>query len=214
MTADDLTFTLVALSAVFFVVDPVLVVPIFLAITSGDSAAKRRQTAARASLMAFVTLTVFALAGGLIFRAFGISLGAFKIAGGLLLFLTSIDMMRAEKARTRSSHEEEAESLAKEDVAIIPMAIPLLAGPGAIATVMVLMSRADWRPMPTAAVFASILITCLIAWLLLRSSILAERFLTRTTINVAERVMGLLLAAIAVEFVVGGIRDLFPSLTR
>lgn len=213
MTADDLSFSLVALSAVFFVVDPLLVVPIFLAITSGDSADKRRRTAARASLMAFATLTLFALAGGLIFRAFGISLGAFKIAGGLLLFLTSIDMMRAEQARTRSTHEEQAESLAKEDVAIIPMAIPLLAGPGAIATVMVLMSRADWRPVPTAAVFLSIFITCVVAWLLLRSSILAERFLTRTTINVAERVMGLLLAAIAVQFVVGGIRDLFPSLT-
>ena len=93
------------------------------------------------------------------------------------------------------------------------MAIPLLAGPGSIATVMVLMSRAAWQPVRTVAVFAAILITCVLAWLLLRSAILAERFLTRTTINVAERVMGLLLAAIAVEFVVGGIRDLFPALT-
>jgi len=212
MTADDLTFSLITLSAVFFVVDPLLVVPIFLAITAGDSVEKRRQTAARASLMAFATLTVFALAGGLIFRAFGISLGAFKIAGGLLLFLTSVDMMRAQPARTRSSHEEQEESAAKEDVAIIPMAIPLLSGPGSIATVMVLMSRAAWQPVRTAAVFIAILITCVLAWLLLRSAILAERFLTRTTINVAERVMGLLLAAIAVEFVAGGIRDLFPAI--
>jgi multiple antibiotic resistance protein len=214
MTADDVTFALVALSAVFFVVDPMLVVPIFLAITAGDSVDKRRRTAARASLSAFIALTVFALAGGLVFRMFGISLGAFKVAGGLLLFLTSIDMMRAQPARTRSTEEEQAEGAAKEDVAIIPMAIPLLAGPGAIATVMVLMSRADWQPVRTAAVFTAILVTCVVSWLLLRSSVLAERFLTRTTINVAERVMGLLLAAIAVEFVVGGIRDLFPALTR
>jgi multiple antibiotic resistance protein len=213
MTADDVTFCLVALSAVFFVVDPLLVVPIFLAITAGDSVEKRRQTAARSSLMAFGTLTLFALAGGLIFRAFGISLGAFKIAGGLLLFLTSIDMMRAQPARTRSSEVEEAESAAKDDVAIIPVAIPLLAGPGAIATVMVLMSRAEWRAVRIAAVFAAVMVTCLAAWLLLRYAILAERFLSRTMINVAERVMGLLLAAIAVEFVVGGIRDLFPALT-
>ena len=213
MTADDLTFSLVALSAIFFVVDPMLVVPIFLAITAGDSVEKRRKTALRASLMAFGTLALFALAGALIFRAFGISLGAFKIAGGLLLFLTSVDMMRAQPARTRSTDEEQLESVAKDDVAIIPMAIPLLAGPGSIATVMVLMSRAAWQPVRTVAVFVAILITCVVAWLLLRSAILAERFLTRTTINVAERVMGLLLAAIAVEFVVGGIRDLFPALT-
>jgi multiple antibiotic resistance protein len=213
MTADDVTFSLVALSAVFFVVDPLLVVPIFLAITAGDSADKRRQTAARASLTAFGTLTLFALAGGLIFRAFGISLGAFKIAGGLLLFLTSIDMMRAQPARTRSTEEEQAEGAAKDDVAIIPVAIPLLAGPGAIATVMVLMSRAEWRPFRIAAVFAAVLVTSVVAWLLLRWASLAERFLSRTMINVAERVMGLLLAAIAVEFVVGGIRDLFPALT-
>jgi multiple antibiotic resistance protein len=212
MSADDVSFSLVALSAVFFVVDPFLVVPIFLTITAGDSTEKRHQTAARASLVAFLTLTLFALAGGFIFRAFGISLGAFKIAGGLLLFLTSIDMMRAQPARTRSTAEEEAESAAKEDVAIIPMAIPMLAGPGSIATVMVLMSRAAWQPVRTGAVFLAILVTCVIAWLLLRWAILAERFLTRTSMNVAERVMGLLLAAIAVEFVTGGIRDLFPAI--
>jgi multiple antibiotic resistance protein len=214
MSADDVSFSLVALSAVFFVVDPLLVVPIFLTITAGDSPEKRRATAARASLMALGTLMLFALAGGLIFAAFGISLGAFKIAGGLLLFLTSIDMMRAQPNRTRTTQEEQAESAAKEDVAIIPMAIPMLAGPGAIATVMVLMSRAAWQPVRTAAVFAAIALTCLASWLLMRSAILAERFLTRTTMNVAERVMGLLLAAIAIEFVVGGIRDLFPTLTR
>ncbi|HTE49260.1 MAG TPA: MarC family protein [Kofleriaceae bacterium] len=214
MSSQDLSFCLVALSAVFFVVDPLLVVPIFLSITAGDSVAKRRETAARASLMAFATLALFALAGGFIFAAFGISLGAFKIAGGLLLFLTSIDMMRAQPARTRSTEEEQAESAAKEDVAIIPVAIPMLAGPGSIATVMVLMSRAAWQPVRTVAVFIAILITCAVAWLLMRSAILAERFLTRTSMNVAERVMGLLLAAIAVEFVVGGIRDLFPSLAR
>jgi len=209
MTADDLSFVLVAFSAVFFVVDPFLVVPIFLSITAGDSVDKRRQTAWRASRMALFTLILFAVAGGFILRAFGISLGAFKTAGGLLLFLTSIDMMRAQPARTRSSAEEQAEGAAKDDVAIIPMAIPMLAGPGSIATVMVLMGRADWHPLRTTAVFAAIVLTCLAAWLLMRSAILAERFLSRTGMNVAERVMGLLLAAIAVEFTAGGIRDLF-----
>ncbi len=214
MTTNDLTFAIVTLSAVFFVVDPVVVVPLFLAITRTDPPQKKRSIALRASVAAFVTLAVFALAGGVIFRAFGISLGAFKIAGGLMLFLMSVDMMRAQPSRTRSTIEEQEEGLAKEDVAIVPMAIPMLAGPGAIATVMVLMSRAAWKPLPTASVFAAIALTCLVTWLLLRSAALAERFLSQTTIHVLERVMGLLLAAVAVEFVIGGLRDLLPTMTR
>ncbi len=212
MTIEDLKFAVVALSAVFLIVDPLLSVPLFLSITSGDSREKRQQTAWRASFFAWLTLTFFALAGGVVFRAFGISLGSFKIAGGLILFLTAIDMMRAIPARTRSSEEEQLESAAIDDVAIIPMAIPMLAGPGSIATVMMLMGRAAWQPTRTIAVLLSIFITCLVAWLLLRWVSGAERFLKRTSLNVAERVMGLLLAAIAVEFVVGGIRDLFPQI--
>jgi len=209
---EDLKFAVVAFSAVFFVVDPFVAVPFFLAITKDDPPAKRRKMAFRAGLAAFVTLGLFAVAGGVIFRAFGITLAAFKIAGGLMLFLMAMDMMRAQPSRTRSSDEEQAEGLARDDVAIVPMAIPMLAGPGSIATVMVLMSRAAWKAGPTIAVFGSITVTCLIAWLLLRSSVAAERFLSKTTLHVLERVMGLLLAAVAVEFVLGGIRDAMPTL--
>ncbi len=213
MSGEDLRFGVVALSAVFFVVDPFVAVPFFMAITSGDSAEKRRRAALRASLAAFVTLALFAVAGGILFRAFGISLGAFKIAGGLLLFLMAVDMMRAQPSRTRSTPEEHQEGVAKDDVAIVPMAIPMLAGPGAIATVMMLMSRAAWRVVPTTSVFVAITVTCLATWILLRSATAAQRFLSKTTLHVVERVMGLLLAAVAVEFVVGGLRDLLPTLT-
>jgi len=212
MSAEDFRFAVVALSAVFFVVDPFVAVPFFMAITAGDPVEKRRSAAARASFAAFVTLTLFAVAGGFLFRAFGISLGAFKIAGGLMLFLMALDMMRAQPSRTRSTPEEHDEGVAKEDVAIVPMAIPMLSGPGAIATVMVLMSRAAWKPWRTAAVFAAITITCVATWILLRSATAAERFLSKTTLHVLERVMGLLLAAVAVEFVVGGLKDALPSL--
>jgi multiple antibiotic resistance protein len=210
---EELSFAVVAFSAVFFIVDPLIAVPFFLSVTAGDSREKRQKTAATASLVAAIVLVLFALAGGFIFKAFGISLGAFKIAGGLLLFLTSIDQMRAQRARTRTTQEEEEDGAAKDDVAIVPMAIPMLAGPGAIATVLVLMSRAAWKPFRTAAVFGAILITCLVAYLLMRWASLAERFLRPTTLRVLERVMGLLLSAIAVEFVVGGIRDLFPAIS-
>lgn len=211
MTSEDLRFALVAFTAIFFVVDPFLAVPLFLAVTANDDAEKRRQMALRAAVAAGVTLSVFAVAGGVLFRIFGISLGAFKIAGGLMLFLMAIDMMQAHPSRTRTTDEEQAEGQEKEDVAIVPMAIPFLSGPGAIATVMVLMSRAQGSATRIAAVFASIALTSLAAWLLLRSATRVQRHLSRTALNVLTRVFGLLLAAIAVEFVIGGLRDFWPS---
>ncbi len=200
MDQEDLKFAVVALSAMFFVIDPIANVPIFLTITAQDAPAQRRRTAWRAALATWITLTVFAMAGGLIFRAFGISLGAFKIAGGIMLLLMSIDMMRAQPSATRTSEEEqgEASTNARDDIAIFPMAIPMLAGPGAIATVMVLMSRADWQPVKTGAVFVSVTVCCIAVWLLMRSAASASRFLPKTLLRAFERIMGLLLAAVAV----------------
>ncbi len=214
MSDEDLKFAVVALSAVFFVIDPLANVPIFLSITSSCSVEQRRRIAARAAFATWVVLSIFAIAGGLIFKAFGISLGAFKIAGGLMLLLMSIDMMRAQPSPTRTTVEEQVESREREgenDIAIFPMAIPMLAGPGAIATVMVLMSRAAWSPVRTPAVFVAVTITCLVAWLLMRTASNAERFLPKTLLRAFERVMGLLLAAVAVEFIAGGVRDLIQG---
>jgi multiple antibiotic resistance protein len=205
---EDLKFAIVALSAVFFVIDPLATAPVFLTITSGDSAAQRKRTAGRAAFTAWLTLSIFALAGGLIFKAFGISLGAFKTAGGLMLLLMAVDMMRAQQSPTRTTSEEQVESLERDDVAVFPLAIPMLAGPGAIATVMVLMSRAAWSPTRTPFVFVAVTVTCFVAWLLMRSAARAERLLPKTLMRALERVMGLLLAAIAVEFIAGGIRDI------
>ncbi len=208
MTDADLKFAVVALSAIFFVIDPLANVPVFLSITGELSVAQRRAVALRAAFATWVILCFFAVAGGLVFKAFGISLGAFKVAGGIMLLLMSIDMMRAQPSPTRSTEEERAESRTRDDIAIFPMAIPMLAGPGAIATVMVLMSRAAWHPTRTPAVFFAITVTCLVAWLLMRSAANAERWLPKTLLRAFERVMGLLLAAVAVEFIAGGVRDL------
>ena len=208
MDEADLKFALVALSAVFFVIDPLANVPMFLTITAGDTPDQRKRTAFRAALATWITLCVFAVAGGLIFKAFGISLGAFKIAGGIMLLLTSIDMMRAQPSPTRSTIEEQDEGRARDDIAVFPLAIPMLAGPGAIATVMVLMSRAAWHPVRTPAVFLAITITCGVAWLLMRSASNAERWLPKTLLRAFERVMGLLLASVAVEFIAGGVHDM------
>jgi len=204
-----LTFGLVALSAVFFVVDPFAVIPVFLAITQGETEEQKRATALRASITAALTLAVFAGAGGLIFKMFGISLPAFKIAGGVLCFLVALDMMQARPSRTRSTPEEEKEGAEKADVAIIPLAIPLLSGPGAIATVMVLMSKTK-SPIEWALVFLAIAVTSVATWLTLRGAGWIERKLSRTFINVLMRVMGLILAAIAVEFILTGVHEAFP----
>jgi len=213
MTDEDLKFAVVALSAVFFVIDPIANVPIFLTITATDSPAQRKRIALRAAFATWVTLSIFAVAGGLIFKAFGISLGAFKIAGGLMLLLMAIDMMRAQPSRTKTTEEEQGEARDRDDIAIFPLAIPMLAGPGAIATVMVLMSRAAWHPVRTTAVFISVAVSCAVAWLLMRSAASAERLLPKTLLRAFERVMGLLLAAVAVEFIAGGVRDLVTNVS-
>src|SRR4051812_20326121 len=162
---DVFTFGLVAFSAIFFVVDPLAVLPVFLAMTRNETSAQKRATALRAAVTAGITLTVFAAAGQLIFRLFGISLGGFKIAGGVLLFLVALDMMQARPSRTRSTPEEEEEGIHKADVAIIPLAIPLLSGPGSIATVMVLMSRHSGIAYMV-PVYVSILVTAMATWLM------------------------------------------------
>lgn len=210
---DFLTFCLVAFSAIFFVVDPLAVLPIFLAMTANETPAQKRGTALRAAITCGITLTVFAAAGTLIFRFFGITLGAFKIAGGILLFLVALDMMQARPSRTRTTPEEEKEGIEKADVAIIPLAIPLLSGPGSIATVMVLMSRHSGF-VYTIPVFASILVTAVITWLMLRGAEWIERRLSKTFMNVVMRIMGLILAAISVEFVVAGIKDVLPTIHK
>jgi len=209
---DLLSFTLVTFSAIFFVVDPFAVIPLFLAITKGDSIPKKRATALKACVAATVTLLLFSVAGGYIFKLFGITLGAFRIAGGILLFLLALDMLRAQSSRVRTSPEEESEGIAKDDVAIIPLGIPMLAGPGSIATVTVMMSHAAGYAVRIAIVLGCILATGLLTFLLLRAAPALERALRQTGLNILNRLMGLILAAVAVQFVVNGVHDVVPQI--
>ena len=202
-----LSLFLVSLSAVFFVVDPIGVVPIFLAITAGDSEAKMRRTALRACLVAGGLLLFFAIFGGVIFQVFGVSLAAFRVAGGILLLITALDMLRARPSETRTSPSEEQEGVAKEDVALVPLAMPLLAGPGAIASAMVLMSKGG-TPAMALPVLAAIVLTFVAAYFILRASHLVQRVLKQSGVAILERVMGLILAAIAVQFMADGAKDL------
>lgn len=202
-----LSLFLVSLSAVFFVVDPVGVVPLFLAMTAGDSHEKMRRTAMRACLVACGMMLFFALFGGIIFKVFGVSLGAFRVAGGILLLITSLDMLRARPSETRTTPSEEQEGVVKEDVAIVPLAIPLLSGPGAIATAMVLMAKGDTLA-SAIPVLAAIILTFVAAYFILRASGLIQRVLRQSGVAIVERVMGLILAAIAVQFIADGAKEL------
>jgi len=200
-------FSLLALSSIFFLVDPFAALPTFLAVTAGQDPKKRVRTARKASLTAFVILTTFAIAGTYIFRLFGITLPAFEIAGGIILLLIGLDMLEAKRSPTQESPSDTEEATAKDDVGIVPMGIPMLAGPGAITSVMVLVGQAEtkWQ---MAAIFGSIAITATICFLVLGSAARVARILGDTGIRILVRIMGLLLVALAVQYFVNGFQDL------
>ncbi|HEU5169015.1 MAG TPA: MarC family protein [Gemmatimonadales bacterium] len=207
---DDLArFALVTFTSVLFIVDPIAAVPTYLVITQDETPTERRRTARRACVAMTLLLVVFTATGTLLFRAFGITLPAFRTAGGLILWFVAMDMLRGER-RTQEGREELIEGQAKEDVALTPLAIPMLAGPGAISTVIVLSGQAHGLAQ-TGIVYAAILATGAVSFVALR---LGEPLLGRlgkTGIRVVTRIMGLILAAVAVQFVLSGVKEAFQS---
>lgn len=200
-------FSLLALSSIFFLVDPFAAIPSFIAITTGIEPERRRRMAWKAALTCFIVLISFALAGQFIFNLFGIKLPAFEIAGGVILLLIGIDMMEARRSPTQESQDETQEAAAKEDAGIVPLGIPMLAGPGAISSVMVLVGQAPnhWQMM---AILGSIAITALASYLVLNGADRIRVFLGETGIRILVRIMGLLLVALAMQFFVNGLTDL------
>ena len=204
-------FSLLALSSIFFLVDPFAALPTFLAITEGDDAQRRRAIARKGSLTAFIVLTAFAFAGEAIFHLFGITLPAFEIAGGIILLLIGLDMLAAKRSPTQEVVGDTTAAAAKEDAGIVPLGIPMLAGPGAITSVMVLVGQAQssgqtrWEMM---AILAAIFITAAVCYLVLGNSDKVARVLGETGIRILVRIMGLLLVALAVQYFVNGLADL------
>lgn len=206
-------WALTAFSAIFFVVDPIAVVPIFLAMTPDSDDRQRRWIARRASFIAAVVLIAFLLGGQALFQLFGVTLSSFKVAGGVLLLLTALDQLRSHEPATRTSGVEIAAGRSKHDVSVVPLAMPLLAGPGSIATVVVLGGQAT-APWMTATLVGIILVTCVASWLSLRAAGWVNDGLGATGRAVFLRVSGLLLAAVGVQFVLTGVGEAFPALTR
>jgi MarC family membrane protein len=200
-------FSLLAFSSIFFLVDPFAAIGSFLSITAGVDAKRRKRMAFKASVTCCIVLMSFALAGQFIFDLFGIKLPAFEIAGGLILLLIGIDMLEAKRSPTQESSDETQEAAAKEDAGIVPLGIPMLAGPGAISSVMVLVGQAPnhWQRF---AIFGSIAITAFVSYWVLSGAGQLRRVLGETGIRILVRIMGLLLVALAVQFFVNGLSDL------
>jgi multiple antibiotic resistance protein len=193
---------------IFVIVSPIGAVPLFLGMTQNDPPERRRRTAWIAAIASTLTLLTASLIGQQVFDFFGVSLDAFRIAGGILLFFIALDFVQVRQARMKSTDQEYEEGVQKEQAGIIPLAIPMLSGPGAIATVMVLRGEGQhgWSgiiPMLTAILLVG---GATLIVLLLASRM--QRYLTAATLGIVMRLEGLLLAAISVQMVVTGVTNL------
>jgi multiple antibiotic resistance protein len=202
-------FAALALSSIFFLVDPFAAIPSFLAITEGADPQRRKRMARKACITCFIVLTSYALGGQFIFRMFGLTLPAFEVAGGLILLLIGLDMLEAKRSPTQEASGETEEASHKEDAGIVPLGIPMLAGPGAISSVMVLVGQVptmlNWE---MGAILGSITLTCLTSYFVLAAASRVRQVLGETGIRILIRIMGLLLVALAMQFFVNGLTDL------
>lgn len=198
-----------ALVTIFIVVDPIAISPLFLALTPTMAQNEKLRIMRRAVLVAAGILLAFAAVGRLLLNGLGITIQAFYIAGGILLLLISIDMLFARPSRTRETPEEGEAARQSADISVFPLAIPILSGPGAIATIVLYMSLAGTNVFKIAAVLLALAISLAAAYLSMRLSTLVVRVLGETGINVVGRVAGILLAALAVQFVLNGVASYF-----
>jgi multiple antibiotic resistance protein len=196
------SFLITAFATLFVVIDPPGLVPLFIALTQGMSTERRRAMALRACLIASALLLMFGLAGESILGFIGISMSAFRIAGGILLFLTALDMLFERRTQRREGQQADPD----HDPSVFPLAIPLIAGPGAIASMILLVGQtgSDWSA--TLGVLALMLAMMAVTYGFLLASPPLERMLGRTGTIVITRLLGMLLAALAVQFVIDGIR--------
>jgi len=209
--------TIMAVSSMFFLVDPLNAVPLFIAMTAKCSDRQRKRSAFLASLTCCIVLSAFALAGSWIFRVIGITLPAFEIAGGVILLLIGLEMIQA-----RNDTKEDPQNATPNDsdegseIGVTPMGVPMLAGPGAISTVMVL-SGVSPSPTHVIPVLAAIFIICVVSYIILSAAVRIQRRLGGTGIRIMMRIMGLLLTAFAIQFIINGLALLglvHPALTQ
>lgn len=206
MNTETLVATFVTL---FVVIDPIALAPLFVTLTRGMTRAERERVARRAILIAFGLLALFGVAGKPLLAAIGIGLPAFRISGGILLFLIAVDMLFEKRGERRGKTAAEAAAdEATPDPSVFPLAMPLIAGPGAMATMILLGGQQAGNPFGMAAVLGVMMLALGVTYLFLRTGTLIDRALGNTGIVVVTRLFGILLAALAVQFVLNGLHDI------
>ena len=207
----NLEFALLTLTSLFAIVDPFASVPAFLAMTPNDTPQQRVKMAKSASVMAAATLLVFAFAGQWIFKLFGITMPAFQLAASVVLLLVALDMLRAQQSRMRETSEETSAGAEKDDIAITPLAIPMLAGPGAM-TAVILFQRQAETVARNLILCGSIVMVALSAYVIFRFSARGAAWLSPIALRIVNRIMGLLLAAVAFQFGLNAIKEFRATL--
>lgn len=203
----DHRFIATAFATAFTIVDPIAMIPITLAVTDGDPPERRRAIVDQAAIVAAGVAAFMGIAGNTLLRYLGISLAAFTIAGGALLFLISIDMIYGRPTGAKGTPSEEQEAVNAENPAVFPLAIPMLVGPGTITTILILvnLARGDATSLfVTVTAFGSAIFA---AWACMRGAPTLGRLIGTTSVHVVSRLFGIILAALAVQFVLNGIRE-------
>jgi multiple antibiotic resistance protein len=195
------------------IVDSLGIIPIFISLTGNVTKQESDRIALIAGMTVAVILILSTLIGKFLLNFFGISIGSFKVGGGILLMLIAVSMMQAGHNQSRQTSEEAKEAEDKESIAAVPIATPLLAGPGAISTVIIF-AQESFHPPHISLILISSLVVALLSWIALRVANPISKIMSKTAINIIRRLMGLLLAAIAVEFIVGGLSQLVPALAK
>ncbi|MHB1654172.1 MAG: MarC family protein [Desulfitobacteriaceae bacterium] len=206
-------FEISVLASIFAIMNPIANVPIFLALTADQSKAEQRSLARRSTLVAFFIVLFFAVLGQAILKILGITLDAFRVAGGILLFFIAFNLLQGKSSHVHHPNpDEHAESMEKDDIAIVPLATPILAGPGTITTVMALASSYSSLLTGTLLVMSAFTLVLLATFILFYHASRVQEHLPQTTINLITRMMGLLLTVIAVQMASRGLTGLFPGL--
>lgn len=193
------------------IVNPFGAIPMFISMTADETPAQRRVTTNQVAIGLTVILLVSLFAGDLLLRFFGITIDSFRVGGGILVLLMAIAMLQAKTSPIKQTSEEADESIQKESVAIVPLAMPLLAGPGAISTVILAANKAG-SLLGQVIIAGGVVLLSVVVWVVLRMSPWIAGHMGATGINIMTRIMGLMLTAIAVEFIVNGLKGLFPGL--
>ncbi|EGA69684.1 hypothetical protein VISI1226_17505 [Vibrio sinaloensis DSM 21326] len=192
-------------------VNPVGIMPVFVSLTGHMTQEEKHKTAVTANVAVAIILVVSLLAGQMLLDMFSISLDSFRVAGGLLLLSIAFSMMSGKLGEDKQNKQEKSEYVSREQIGVVPLAMPLMAGPGAISSTIVYGSRYP-SMFDTVGIIITIVLFALATWLLFRSAPLIVRFLGQTGINVITRIMGLILGALGIEFIANGLRNLFPGL--